>query len=534
MITVLDCTLRDGGYCNDWNFGYENIIKIINGLKTTGINYVECGFLSKVSNCDTNKTIFNDINELKHIIPKNEKKQKYLLMINYGEYCIEDIPCRKYTNIDGIRVSFHKKNQYEAIDFCSKIKEKGYAVFVQPMVCVNYNKEEFTELIESVNKLHLDAFYIVDSFGMMKHTELLEYMKIADDQLLDSIYLGFHAHNNLQLAFSNAQTFVETLYMRNLIVDVTIHGMGRGAGNLNSELFLDYLNEETKSRYSIQPILILMDEIISNYYARNSWGYNFPNYLAASKKIHPNYANYLSQKKTLTIEMMDKIFRMIHPNKKMEYDEAYIETLYIRKLSETHPKSLYSNLVSDISNKKVLLIAPGLSSANEKETIISFIMSNNPVVISINYDYPHYNSSYIFISNMRRFRQLGNDVLYKTIITSNIESSSFYAIVEYKSLLNDIPGVRDNAGLMAIQLMMNLNASEIFLAGFDGYNFNNYENYGSDSLTSINAKEQLEMINAGLSQALCLYGRKCKIYSLTRFSNLSDCIELEKLYIKNV
>jgi 4-hydroxy 2-oxovalerate aldolase len=202
-------------------------------------------------------------------------------------------------------------------------------------------------------------------------------------------------------------------------------------------------------------------------------------------------------------------------------------------MSEVHAKSLYSNLVSNISNKKVLLIAPGVSSAKEKDTIISFIMSNDPVVISINYDYPHYNSNYVFISNMRRFRQLSNDVLYKTIITSNIESSSFCSIVEYKSLLNDIPSVRDNAGLMAIQLMMNLNASEIFLAGFDGYNFNNYENYESDSLTLINAKEQLEMINTGLRQALCLYEKKYKIYSLTCFTNLPDCIELEKLYIKN-
>lgn len=328
MITVLDCTLRDGGYCNDWNFGYDNIIKIIKGLKSTGINYVECGFLSNLSNYDSNKTIFNNVNELDHIIPEKGKMQKYLLMINYGEYCIEEIPYKNNTKIDGIRVSFHKKNWREAVAFCSEIKEKGYIVFVQPIVCINYNKEEFIGLIESVNQLHLDAFYIVDSFGMMKRSELLRYMKIADEYLLDSIYIGFHTHNNLQLAYSNAQTFVEILFKRHLIVDVTIHGMGRGAGNLNSELFLDYLNKEMKSRYSIKPILILMDEIISNYYERNPWGYNFPNYLAASHRIHPNYADYLNQKKTLTMEEMDKIFSLIESEKKNEYDELYIEKLY--------------------------------------------------------------------------------------------------------------------------------------------------------------------------------------------------------------
>ena len=365
-VKVLDCTLRDGGYCNEWKFGKENILKIIRGLSAANVDFVECGFLSNLVENDSEKTIFSTIDVISELIPEKLKNKKYLVMINYGEYKAEQLPPKGSLRIDGIRVAFHKKNWREAVDLCSTIKEKGYQVFAQPMVSTIYSDEEFCDLIEAINQIHLDAFYIVDSFGTMKYDDVLKYVTIADNSLNSSISLGFHAHNNLQLAYANAQAFVELPLNRQIIVDITIHGMGRGAGNLNAELFLGYLNEKTYGTYSVKPILMLMDEIISKYKKKKPWGYNLPNYLAAIHFAHPNYANYLNQKKTLTIDAIDDIFCLMDSGKKLTYDETYLEELYTQYLSEKRKEKLsYNKLRYEIEGNTVLLIAPGISSMTQ-------------------------------------------------------------------------------------------------------------------------------------------------------------------------
>lgn len=532
-VKVLDCTLRDGGYCNEWKFGKENIIKILESLNTANVDYIECGFLSTLARKEQEKSIYSTIEEISELIPEKARNIKHLVMINYGEYDAEQLSPKENYRIDGIRVAFHKKNWHEAVNVCSKIKKKGYQVFAQPMVSTNYSEEEFRDLINALNQIHLDAFYIVDSFGTMKHDDLLEYVRIADSNLKPSICLGFHAHNNLQLAYANAQLFIGLPLNRQLIVDVTIHGMGRGAGNLNAELFLDYLNAKNEGHYFVKPVLSLMDEIISGFYEKKPWGYNLPNYLAAVHCAHPNYANYLSQKKTLTIEAIDEIFRLMDSEKKTEYDDKYIENLYIKYLSKKSKEKLsYDKLRNEIEGRPVLLIAPGISSVVQKDKIISFIKANHPLVISVNYNYSYYESNYIFISNMRRFRQLISELYYKAIITSNIVSDEVYTTVDYQELLNPIHGVKDNAGLMAIQLLINLNASVIYIAGFDGFSYNSRNNYESDSMISTNTIEMIELINKGLSQALHDYGNKCNLFSLTHFTNLPNSNRIKNLYLE--
>lgn len=327
-VEVLDCTLRDGGYCNDWKFGKENTKKIVNGLLAANIDYIECGFLTNRVDYVPDKTKFTDLNQISEIFSEKNNSKQRLLMINYGEYSVERIPECKNSSVGGIRVAFHKKDLDKAIRFCGQIKKKGYCVFVQPMVSMIYTENEFVKLVQEVNRIRADVFYIVDSFGMMKKKDLLRLVKIADKNLLEEIKLGFHAHNNLQLAYSNAQLLVELPLVRNIIVDVTVYGMGRGAGNLNAELFLKYLNEKGEENYSITRILNLMDEIISRCYENNPWGYSLPNYLSAVHMTHPNYATYLNNKKTLIMEEMDEIFCMMDSDKKIEYDMQYIEKLY--------------------------------------------------------------------------------------------------------------------------------------------------------------------------------------------------------------
>lgn len=502
-IHILDCTLRDGGYCNAWQFGFENIQMITAGLVQANVEVIECGFITNKFDFDPDITRFNTVDEVVHIIPDNKDGKLFVAMINYGEYDAENLPLCDGTAIDGIRVAFHKKDRVKALEFCKKIKNKGYLVFVQAMVSLSYTDDEFLSLIRQVNELDPYAFYIVDSFGMMKGKDLTRLFYMVEHNLSEKIWIGFHSHNNLQLAFSNAQLLTTMQTNRNLIIDSSVMGMGRGAGNLNTELFMDYLNENEDKDYHLAPLLTIIDKILTPFYERNYWGYSLPNYISATHNAHPNYAGYLDSKKTLTFEEMNEIFDMMDDEKKVSFDKAYIEELYIlyqekESVQETH----LSDFQTVLSGKSVLIIAPGQSSVTEKDKIVSYSLRNDVVTVSINYEFDESLTDYLFVSNLRRFRDIPQNKRTKCIVTSNISAMDVFLRVRYKDLLNDVDAVKDNAGLMLIQLLMKLGVKKIYIAGMDGYSIILDDNYAEAKMAFHADKQLIEEKNAGMTKVL--------------------------------
>ena len=169
----------------------------------------------------------------------------------------------------------------------------------------------------------------------------------------------------------------------------------------------------------------------------------------------------------------------------------------------------------NISGRKVLLIAPGKSVVDQKERILDFVKEEKPVVFSINHNYPYLESDYVFVSNMRRFRQLSNNVYGRTIITSNIKSKDTLACVEYYRLLNVVEGVRDNAGLMAIKFISEMGITEFYLAGFDGYSNDVYSNFESKDMALLKSADYLERMNDAMKQAVRMLKKEFVIHFLT-------------------
>lgn len=516
-IQVLDCTLRDGGYCNNWCFGKTNIQSVISGLTEAKVNFVECGYISNKQEYQIDRTVFRSINDIESLLPTKLMKTSYLAMINYGEYSLEDIPELLDGKVNGLRVAFHKNDMEAAIPFCKAVKEKGYRVFVQPMVSLSYSDDEFLRLIHAVNQISPYAFYIVDSFGIMKRKDLIRLFYMVEHNLNKDILIGYHSHNNMQLAYANAQSLADINPGRTLIIDASVYGMGRGAGNLNTELFVEYLNDINGTDYSIKPLLEIIDKILSGFYLQNRWGYSLPNYLSAKHNVHPNYATYLSEKNTLTYEAIDEIFTLMDKNRKICFDKEYIESLYIRYLeSGNAQESNLAELMGNLYSREVLLIAPGRSSLDEKKKIISFIKQNNPISISINYDYSGYPSDYIFISNLRRYSALRLNRKGKSIITSNIPSVDSYAKIRYADLLNDHDTVQDNAGLMLIKFLIHAKVKKIYLAGIDGYSIDSSLNYAEKDLTLYMKKAHAEAMNIGISNVLSSFSRDIPIEFVTK------------------
>ncbi len=517
QIQILDCTLRDGGYCNQWEFGNRNILKIAEGLRDAEIDIVECGFLTDKALWNPDSSRYNSLEQAAAMLPEKRTDTMYVCMMNYGEYDIGQLQDFDGASIDGIRVAFHKKNAESAIALCHTLKEKGYKVFVQPMVSLGYTDAEFLKLIHDCNQLKPYAFYIVDSFGVMKRKELMRLFYIVEHSMTPSIRIGYHSHNNMQLAYANAQALVDMRTNRDLIIDCSILGMGRGAGNLNTELFIEHMNDCIGKVYKIKPLLNIIDEVLTPFYEKSYWGYSLPNYLSAKHNAHPNYAGYLQAKHTLTIDDMDEIFSLFEDEKKAEYDMAYIEQLYTQYLgrecmNDAHQKEF----LEKIREKKILLIASGRSVDEEKEKVLSIAERTDVVSIGINFEYLHHKTDYIFVSNLRRMRQLDKCDKSRTIVTSNIHTKQAYITIDYKELLNNVSSVKDNAGLMLIKYFIGLGVKELYIAGMDGYSHDGGHNFAEQQLEFVSNHETLDAMNRGISKMLHDYASQIKISYVTK------------------
>lgn len=304
-IRLLDCTLRDGGYINDWRFGKRAMKYILNKLELAGIEYIEVGFI-KGDLFDEDRTVFPDGVSIRNFIAPKHHNTKYVAMVDMSAPIpLDKIPICTKSDVDLIRVIFKQNNLDIGLDYISKVKERGYDVMAQLVSTDTYSDEELISAIIRLNKIGPYAVYLVDSLGVIKINEFLRMIYLMDHNLDKKITLGYHSHNNLQQALGNAISFVNLNLKRNIIIDVCVFGMGRGAGNLNEEIFAEFLNENYDKSYLIEPMLEIIDEYLMDIYKKNYWGYALPFYLTAWNRVHPNYGKYYNAKGTLTEKAFD-------------------------------------------------------------------------------------------------------------------------------------------------------------------------------------------------------------------------------------
>lgn len=323
-LKILDCTLRDGGYCNNWQFGKENIENIIHELSVAGVDYIEFGMLSDKTQFDMNRTVFNSINCLSKLSINSEIYHKLVILMNYGDYDVRNIPDCSNTGINGIRVAFHKPYLEEAFKTIDALVRKNYRVYLQPMVTNYYSNQELIYLIDQVNEYPIESLYIVDSFGSMKKNDIERLVEVYEEKLRSDIMVGLHSHNNLDLALSNSLLFQKKMSKHSTIVDATIMGMGRGAGNLDIEEFIEKTYK--KESYDKELIEKLRNNIISKIYEKNKWGISPEYYLSALYGCHPNYAKLLSSK-NYEKNVLRSIFASFEEGKKTVYDESYVQEI---------------------------------------------------------------------------------------------------------------------------------------------------------------------------------------------------------------
>lgn len=308
MPKILDCTLRDGGYINNWNFPSQHAKNIINLLKKANIDFIEAGFYHH----NLDKILPDDCSNL-------------LAMVQYSKVPACDIPDSGNSKIKTLRIIFKKHEINNALPYCLEIKNKGYKIFINATFISEYNDRELVDLIKKINEIKPYAFTLTDSMGVFTSLDIKRIYKIIENELSDDIALCFHSHNNLSLSYSNTKTLIELNKTHELIIDSTVFGMGRGAGNLKTELLINLIDNK---KYDIAPILQISDKYIKPIFLKHPWGYSIPYYLSAIHKCHPDYAKFLIDKK-VQINSMDKIFSSIPSEKKAIYDFEFINDFMI-------------------------------------------------------------------------------------------------------------------------------------------------------------------------------------------------------------
>lgn len=521
-INILDCTLRDGGYVNDFNFGERVIKSIVNKLSRASIDIIECGFLkSRAFNRD--QSLFGSVEALRDVIGKKNPNLLYVAMIQYGSIGIDEISECDGTSIDGVRVTFHEHEIDSAFELGKRLMGKGYKVFMQPVGTTTYTDDALLRLIKRVNILRPFAFYLVDTLGVMYKNDLLRMFYLVDHNLDKRIALGFHSHNNLQLSFANAQELIQLNTTRRLIIDASVLGIGRGAGNLNTELATQFINSNFDLQYDNLEILEILDEYIKPIRNQFVWGYDAPYYIASINGCHPNYASYLINRQTLQARDIQAILCQMAEDKRTLFDEEYIAQEYYKyqnhHIDDTEAQQAIRRL---IGNKKIMLLAPGKSLTDNVAIIGDTIKRDDYFVISVNFIPKDFRIDAVFTSNIRRFanardlsRQAGRKCT--VIITSNINhyNLSGIIVVNYSSYTNEESIIVDNAGLMCVNLMKKIGVDSVVLAGFDGFSQNMKDNYYESSLWVDVGTERLMRMNVATSKKLAQLSKQIKIAYLT-------------------
>ena len=485
-VQVLDCTLRDGGRIINCKFEDMTIYNIANELTESGIDIVELGFLrsTELVNYDGNSTFFTDVSQMSRFIPQNKKNTTYVAFIDYNMYNFEDLKECDNTSVTGIRVGFTKKQYLEDIAGIKKalytVKEKGYKLFIQTVNSLAYSDKDMLNLIDMVNEIQPYSFGIVDTYGAMYLEDIIHYYNVVDYNLNSDICIDIHSHNNFQLSFAFAQ---ETIRLsgdkRNIILDSTLNGMGKCAGNLNTELIVDYLIRKKNYDYELDGILDIIDRYLAPLKNNYSWGYSIPAFMAGIYKSHPNNVIYLTEKYRLSSKDIKYIISAIDEDKRQRYDYDNIQRIYKEYNSSKYDdQTTICNLRSVLKDKDILVLVPGVTVDTFKDKICEYADSKKMIVISVNFIPEYLTCDYYFYANSIHWGKVYNYIeKKKSILVSSLhEHTEETNIVDYSSLLVDNSVLADNSTMMLLNLLKKLEVKSIRIAGFDGLK-QNEKNY---------------------------------------------------------
>lgn len=503
-IELLDCTLRDGAYINNSEFGEPALKGIIKHLQDAHVEIIECGWL-KDSPHKGGSSYFHIPYDMKQYILEKKSSSTYVTMIDYNRYDDSVLPVCDGKSVDAVRIVFPHGKHDEGIAIGERIKQKGYKIFFQAANTLAYSDDDLVILAKAMNKVKPVAVSIVDTFGAMYDDDLERIFSVLDRELDKSIKIGFHAHNNQQLAFALSSHFVELAEKsgRDAIADASLCGMGRGAGNTTTELMASYLNRKHHKNYDMNEILDAIDMYMTGFEEKYSWGYSTPYFIAGLYQCHVNNIAYLQKNHRTNARDMSNIIASLSQSERRAYDYDLLEKRYLENQGRLVDDSkAIETLKKAASERKVLLLAPGKTIITQEEKVKDFIKKENPLVIAVNAIHKGYDCDYISFINSVRY-QYAKDAYgkefdsHKKILLSNIKTSgdANELVINFNSVIKRGWEHFDNAVICMLRFLAKLDIQNVALAGFDGFKTAYNESYADSSLPTLNPNGNWDALN---------------------------------------
>lgn len=281
MVKILDCTIRDGGYVNNWDFSDDCVLATFLTAQRSKVDYFEVGYRKKSATRKFEK-ITDD--KLKFLEEYKNKKTKLLVMVNELEYDSTLFNDFDKSPVDGVRVACHVPEIETGMKICEELYDRGYEVFLNIMHIPQIEQKHFDILANWDRKNILTSVYFADSYGVLVPESIKDYFDKFKAVGFDNV--SVHTHNNLQMAFANSLCAIKC---GAYAVDATVYGMGRGGGNLPIELLIGYLRENSPEYY-----MNLIEKYYLPIYNKNNWGYSVPSLISGLKDVHPNKTHGLN------------------------------------------------------------------------------------------------------------------------------------------------------------------------------------------------------------------------------------------------
>ena len=468
---ILDCTFRDGGYYTNWDFNKSTLDTYINSLNNLPVDYIEIGYRSKPKSDYYGEFFYSPIYVLKEI--KKNTNKKIAIMLNEKDIAIKDLDylLKEIVGlVDMIRVAVDPNNLKRALALAIEIKGYGFEIGFNIMYMSMWKKNpNFLEELSLLNG-KIDYLYMVDSYGSTYPSEVIDIIKIVKKQT--NVPLGFHGHNNIELGLINTLTAIENGVD---IVDSTITGMGRGAGNLKTELLLTVLNSKGILDFDYNHLSNVVD-VFTNIQSQYLWGTNLP-YMVSG-------ANSSPQKQVMELV-----------TKRAYSFNSIIRTLQNQFKGLKDNQSKLSSFGKKFKSYKNVLIVGGGPSVVKHSFAIQKYLNNNPDVCVI-----HASSknalAFKNIDNQQVFCLIGNEGFrMENIFTDkNIPKNTCCVLPAYPRKmgtyipvnlnkktyeLNQITFTdkfKDAHTAIALQTAFELDPLFIEIVGYDGYLNKNIDN----------------------------------------------------------
>lgn len=336
-ISLLDCTLRDGGqgleFLNLSNianpvFTESERSQIAKKITESDIDIVELGCIVESMDDKSKFAIYQSVEEISKKIPEYHHEGQLFVGLFIGpDIDINKIPEHREGLVDGLRVILRYSELQKSLDFCAALAQKGYKTFIQPMLTMRFSDSELEMLTKAANDMGAYALYYVDSFGYMDVDDINRLYNFYDARLNPDIKIGFHAHNNMQLAYENVKSFLMHAGKgRDLIVDSCASGMGQGAGNMQTELIVPYMNTNFGTNYELNRVLDVCD-ILEKFKSEETelWGYTPARAVSAIHKAAYKYTVTMKTRLGMSLADINDVFKVMSNELKHRYTEENLK-----------------------------------------------------------------------------------------------------------------------------------------------------------------------------------------------------------------